>query len=337
MNRPTEHSVTALSNAPKQDLRTWLAQMEAANELQVVRGANREEEIGGIVEFYQRQTGNRAVLFDDIPGYPSGYRVVANILTSTSRIKMTLGLPSDATDMDLIAFWRRYMKENKTIPPVTVPTGLVLENSMRGADVDLLKIPAPKWHEHDGGFYIGTGCMVIMRHPDTGWINYGAYRVQVHDRNLATVMCSKGKHGNLIMRRYQELGQKCPIAVVVGMHPALFMVAGLEIPYGKNEYDAAGGLLGEAVEVIPGPVTGLPSRAFPRSCGVTGRPERGFVAACTGVSPAGASAERLLRFFSRSARSSGRSFSSHWDAEATRRGSILLPVRNSENFDAMAR
>jgi 4-hydroxy-3-polyprenylbenzoate decarboxylase len=60
------------------------------------------------------------------------------------------------------------------------------------------------------------------------------------------------------MRRYQELGQRCPVAVVVGMHPALFMVAGLEIPYGKNEYDAAGGLLGEPVEIVAGPVTGLP-------------------------------------------------------------------------------
>jgi 4-hydroxy-3-polyprenylbenzoate decarboxylase len=42
------------------------------------------------------------------------------------------------------------------------------------------------------------------------------------------------------------------------MHPALFMVAGLEIPYGKNEYDAAGGMLGEPVEVLMGPETGLP-------------------------------------------------------------------------------
>src|SRR5262249_15107884 len=174
------------------------------------------------------------------------------------RIRMTLGLRADASDMELIQGWRRYRKEAKTIPPVAVPTGLVLENVAHGDDVNLLKIPAPKWHEHDGGYYIGTGDMVIMRHPDTGWINYGAYRVQVHGERLATVMCSKGKHGNLIMRRYQELGQKCPIAVVCGMHPALFMIAGLEIPYGKNEYDVAGGLLGEAVEVIEGPVTGLP-------------------------------------------------------------------------------
>src|SRR5436190_11980052 len=138
MNRPADQSAQALRNAPKQDLRTWLSLMEAADELQTVRGANREDEIGGIVDFYQRQINNKAVLFDDIPGYPSGYRAVANILTSTKRIKMTLGLPADASNMDLIAFWRKYMKENKTIPPVQVPTGLVMENVYRGADVDLL-------------------------------------------------------------------------------------------------------------------------------------------------------------------------------------------------------
>src|SRR6266404_4768743 len=230
MHRPAELSSKHLTNQPKQDLRSWLDMIEAAGELQTIKGADREEEIGGIVDVYQRQTGNRAVLFDDVPGYPSGYRVVANILTSVKRIKLTLGLPPDASDMALVNYWRKYMKEGKTIPPVTVPTGLVLQNVSRGAEVNLLKIPAPKWHEHDGGYYIGTGCMVIMRHPDTGWINYGAYRVQVHDRNVASVMTSKGKHGNLIMRKYHERGEPCPIAVVIGMHPALFMVAGIEIP-----------------------------------------------------------------------------------------------------------
>ena len=133
-----------------------------------------------------------------------------------------------------------------------------MENVRTGNDIDIFKIPVPRWHEHDGGYYIGTGDMVIMRDPDTGWINYGAYRVQAHERNVATVMCSKGKHGDLIKRRYHERGEPCPIAVVCGMHPALFMIAGLEIPYGKNEYDAAGGLIGEPVEVIAGPRTGLP-------------------------------------------------------------------------------
>ena len=133
--------------------------------------------------------------------------------------------------------------------PVTVKTGPVMENVHTGKDIDIFKIPVPRWHEHDGGYYIGTGDMVIMRDPDSGWINYGAYRVQAHDRNVATVMFSKGKHGDIIKRRYHERGEPCPIAVVCGMHPALFMIAGLEIPYGRNEYDAAGGLIGEPVEV----------------------------------------------------------------------------------------
>src|SRR5262249_56780209 len=109
-NRPADQYARTLANAPKQDLRTWIAQMEAADELQIVRGANREDEIGGIVDFYQRATNNKAVLFDDIPGYPSGYRAVANILTSTRRIRMTLGLPADASDMALIQWWRQYIK-----------------------------------------------------------------------------------------------------------------------------------------------------------------------------------------------------------------------------------
>ncbi|MGY9107113.1 MAG: UbiD family decarboxylase domain-containing protein, partial [Alphaproteobacteria bacterium] len=90
----------------------------------------------------------------------------------------------------------------------------LLENVDEGNSVNLFKIPVPKWHELDGGYYIGTGCMVIMRDPDTGWINYGAYRVQAHDAAVASIMCSKGKHGDLIKRKYHERGEPCPLVVV---------------------------------------------------------------------------------------------------------------------------
>jgi 4-hydroxy-3-polyprenylbenzoate decarboxylase len=247
-----------MPDKPKQDLRTWVAQLEANGELTVVTGAEREVEIGGIVDIHQRKMGNPAVMFDEIPGYPKGYRVLANLLTSTRRINLTLGLDIDSPEMALVNYWRKYMKDAPAIAPRVVNGGAVLDNVLTGAEIDLWKIPTPRWHEHDGGYFIGTGCMVIMKDPDSGWINYGAYRVQAHGRDVASVMTSKGKHGNIILQRYRERGEPAPIAVVCGMHPALFMVAGLEMPYGKNEYDMAGGLIGEAVEVINGPVTGLP-------------------------------------------------------------------------------
>ena len=167
--------------AERRDLRSWIAQLRAANELQDIKGAEREKEIGGIVDIYQRRIGNKAVLFDDVPGYPRGHRILANILTSVRRINITLGLDPDASAVELVHYWRRYMKEARAIPPVTVKSGPVMENVRTGGDIDIFKIPVPRWHEHDGGYYIGTGDMVIMRDPDTGWINYGAYRVQAHE------------------------------------------------------------------------------------------------------------------------------------------------------------
>ena len=75
------------------DLRDWISALEAAGELKVIKGAEPREEIGGIVDIYMRNMGNPAVMFDEVPGYPKGRRVIANILTSVPRINVALGLP----------------------------------------------------------------------------------------------------------------------------------------------------------------------------------------------------------------------------------------------------
>ena len=240
------------------DLRDWISDLEANNQVQHFSGVEREEEIGALVDIYMRQMTNPAVMFDEIPGFPKGFRVLANILTAVPRINLALGEDVNKKEVELVDYWRKYMKNQVAIAPKIIGDGPLLENVYKGDKVDITKIPTPKWHELDGGYFIGTACMVVMKDPDTGWINYGAYRVQSHDTNVASLMTSKGKHGDIIRSKYHEKGEACPIAVVVGMHPALFMVAGLEMPYGKNEYDMAGGLLGESVEIINMPKTGLP-------------------------------------------------------------------------------
>ena len=245
-------------SAKEWDVRSWIEEINAAGELQTILGANTEEEIGGMVDIFMRKMTNPAVLFDKIPGYENGYRVLANILTSTRRVNIALGLPADTPEIELVQFWRGHMADQKLIPPAVVNGGPVLDNLAQGKDVDILKIPTPKWHEDDGGNYIGTACMVVRKDPDSDWINLGCYRVQSQGSRVASVMTSKGKHGNQILSKYRELGEPCPVAVVLGMHPTLFMVAGMEMPHGQNEYDIAGGLMGEALPVINGPVTGLP-------------------------------------------------------------------------------
>ena len=75
-----------------QDLRDWIAHMDRAGELLTIKNADREREIGGIVDIAMRGMGRPAVLFEDVPGYQPGFRVLANLFTSVKRIALTLGL-----------------------------------------------------------------------------------------------------------------------------------------------------------------------------------------------------------------------------------------------------
>ena len=66
------------------DMRHYLRRLEETGELRRVDGANWEEEIGGITELMTEKLGP-ALLFDNIPGYPRGYRVASNLFTTAKR------------------------------------------------------------------------------------------------------------------------------------------------------------------------------------------------------------------------------------------------------------
>jgi UbiD family decarboxylase len=123
----------------------------------------------------------------------------------------------------------------------------------------LNKFPAPHWHPRDGGRYIGSGSIVVMRDPETGWINASIYRVQVHDARRVTIQFDHmGRHGAIIAKKYWDHGKPCPVAVVNGEDPALF-IAGFEyLPEGYSEYAFAGAIKGRPIEVCDGPITSLP-------------------------------------------------------------------------------
>ena len=90
-----------------------------------------------------RKMGNKAVLFDDVPGYPRGHRILANILTSVRRINLTLGLPVDGSARSSWSrYWRNYMKEARSIPPRHGRSpARCMENVHTGNDIDIHENP----------------------------------------------------------------------------------------------------------------------------------------------------------------------------------------------------
>ncbi len=243
---------------PVQDLREWIERVDELGELTRVEGADAHLEVGGLVDLYQWEMGNPALLFDHLGGYRPGYRLLANVLTSLRRVALSLDLPLDYGPREFVAAWRTQLKDLTPRPAVLVERGPVLENHQQGDAVDITRFPAPLWHPSDGGRYLGTGNIVVMRDPDTGWVNSGTYRVEVHDAQTAGIYISPGKHGRLIRQKYWERGEACPVAVSVGQDPLLLLLGGLEVDYGKNEFDVAGAIRGEPLPLVAAPYTGLP-------------------------------------------------------------------------------
>jgi len=241
------------------DLREFIAEVERLGALRHIAGADPYHEIGGITEVAAGLPECPALLFDQIKGYAPGFRVFTNATVSPQRAALALGLDPALRPLDALKAWMTKRQTLAMQAPVMVKDGPVLENSGRGDEVDLGKLPAPFWHSNDGGPYIGTGSVVVMRDPDGGWINASIYRVQVHGKSKVTIQFDhQGRHGAIIAKKYWEAGKACPVAVVNGEDPALF-VAGFEyLSAGASEYDFAGAIKGEPIEVFAGPATGLP-------------------------------------------------------------------------------
>ena len=242
-------------------LRGWLEAVENLGELERVSGAHWDAEMGAITHMLTEKSGGTApaILFNDIPDYPKGFRTLYGQTSSVKRVALTLGLPIEQDrKVDIVQRYHERMQNLELIPPRWVDDGPILENVIDGADVDVLKFPVPRHHEQDKARFIGTADCVITQDPDDGWFNLGAYRCQVYDGKTIGCQITEGKHGRIHRDTNFERGQSMKFVVLCGQDPLLYMLSSSPLPEGVSEYDFAGGIRGAPIDVVRGPYTGFP-------------------------------------------------------------------------------
>jgi UbiD family decarboxylase len=252
--------VRATASTEFDDLAGFLALVEADGELRRFNGVDWHLEIGGINEALAQKRGPMA-LFDEIEGYPNGWRVSSNPFTSYRRTARVLRLPPELEGVALLNAYRQKIREIRPISPVTVSTGPVFDNTMAGDDVDLFRFPAPQWNELDGGRFIGTGTATVTRDPEDGWANLGTYRNQIMGPNLLGILANPGKHGRIHIDKYHRAGKAAPVCVSVGHDPTVFVEASYNVGHGTEAYAFGGWLRGRPMEVVSSPIYGLPISA----------------------------------------------------------------------------
>jgi UbiD family decarboxylase len=238
------------------DLRELVRIAKQRGELEVIKGADTYLEMGALYELSLEHRFPPLLMFEDIKGYPASHRVLMNVRFSR--------LFAADLSLDALKAFRKTRKwEAGQIEPEEVNAGPVCDNVIKGDKVNIKAFPAGHWHEHDGGPYIGTECLIINKDPDGDWVNVGTYRTQVQDEKTLTVFIEPGKHGSMIREKWWKQGKACPMVVCVGQAPILGMVASTASKVGVSEFATAGGRLGKPIKIIRGELTGLP---IPADC-----------------------------------------------------------------------
>src|SRR5919109_2450194 len=120
------------------DLRAWLSEVGKLGELREVKGADWNLELGAISELNVKKDSPPALLFDEIKGYPKGFRVLTCSTSSPARLSSILRLEVQRTHKGLVEALRgkpaQWQAEASKYDPVVVSKGPVLENIQKQPD-----------------------------------------------------------------------------------------------------------------------------------------------------------------------------------------------------------
>lgn len=228
------------------DLRSFIDTLRANNELlEVAKEVDPRLEIGDITRKVNDVDGP-ALLFSNVKGHP-GWRLISNTLGNLNRLSLAMQAPVNR----MIPEYAERMANKNAYAPVIVPRDKApcKEVILKGADIDLGRIPIPLWHPEDGGPFITVGIQ-ISKDPDSGARNASIVRQMVLGRDRLGILFLPGKHTHIHYLKKQKDNQPLDIAVAIGVDPIVEIVGTHAGPIEEDEFAVAGALRRKAVEMV---------------------------------------------------------------------------------------
>lgn len=229
-----------------QDFRGLIQLLEERGELhRITRPVDAKFEMPAVMERIERK--RQAYLFENVRG--ARFPIVGGILNRVECYGWALGSrPGDPfTTEDLDARFET-AKANRVAPRIT-DTGPVKDVVLTGTQINLADLPVPTFFELDSGAFMTAACG-ISRNPQTGELNVGIYRTLILGRNLIAVNTSSLSDLRGFYRHAEANGESMPIALAIGVEPALLMAATCKLPADESEFDLAGALQGKPIELV---------------------------------------------------------------------------------------
>jgi 2,5-furandicarboxylate decarboxylase 1 len=239
------------------DLRTFIHQISTAMPDEIRMVAEEVDPRFGVTAIAGKlaKEGNfPALYFSRLKG--SSLPLVINLTASFERLALALG--TSVAQM-AGAYGER---QARPVPAETVTSGPVKDVIFKGERARLSVLPIPTHNELDSGPYI-TGGVLICKDPETGRHNCGMYRHEVQSERQLGVFFQGSHHGGAIFRRYVERSAPMEVAIAIGHYPTFMLGSVSRLPAEGGEFEEAGALSGEPLELIKAETVDLmvPARA----------------------------------------------------------------------------
>jgi 4-hydroxy-3-polyprenylbenzoate decarboxylase len=258
---------------PYQSLREFMARLEREGRLvRVVTPVSPHLEMTEIQTRVLAE-GGPAILFENVPladGSRSPMPVLVNLFGTVERVAWGMDRePSQLREIgETLAFlkqpeppggWKEawemlpLVRTVMAMKPKTVSSAPCQEVVLTGTDIDLSKLPIQTCWPGDAGPLI-TWPLVVTKGPGgdkRDVYNLGIYRMQVTGRDTTLMRWLKHRGGAGHFDRWK--GQKrepLPAAVVIGADPGTILAAVTPVPDTLSEYQFAGLLRGQKVELV---------------------------------------------------------------------------------------
>jgi len=225
------------TNTPgPKDMRTWIAELEGAGELiRIDKPVDPLTQMGSLLY----QSREKALLFEKLP---HGWRSLGQAPANIRHAALAFGA-TEETVVPLVA-----ERMGKRIAPIMVSDAPVKQVKLKQGEFDLTTLPVHIAGQRDGGPVIGSG-LVVSKDPDTGQRNLSFHRLQIKGPNKSGILLYP-RHTWKNYLKYQARNEPMPVAIIIGHHPLYYAAAATTAAYGLDEFEIAGGYLGESVRLV---------------------------------------------------------------------------------------
>ena len=221
------------------DLRSFLEALRAGGQLAEIRKeVSLEQEIGAVLATLEKK-GGPAAYFHNIKGHTRP--VTGGLLSDHAKIAIAM----ECTVSEISDRLEKAMEN--PIPPVETFNAPCQEVVIRGDNLDLSSIPIPIHAPGDGGPFITAG-VTVGRDPETGVQNLSYQRMHIKEKARMGIMINEWRHMRGFLDKAEAAGKPLPVAVAIGLDPALMIAAGFR--YEGDETDIAGSIRGRPIETV---------------------------------------------------------------------------------------